>query len=310
MRQTDFVKRMITKICFLLIFLDYSQTFPLTTLVIFGDGNSDTGNVYNLTNHQWPFVPPYYQGRFSNGPIWIDYLNISTVFNYAYADAMIDNDNFITGFTGPNRTIVPGIREQITTYLTMQNIGTTDLSKVLYIIWSNGNEYFVNSSISPGIVVHTLLSAINELLIIGITQILLFNLPPLEFYPHINRNGNFNSLVTEHNDYLSSNITAIRLLYPNIWIKIFDFHSFMTNLLLPSNTTLNRMDSCWTSINFTLVSPCSNPDEYIFIDQFYLTNSIHRKLANDIHSYLSMQSSSNRLVFIEYILVLYLFLVG
>ena len=301
---------MITKICFLLIFLDYFQTFPLTTLVIFGDGNSDTGNVYNLTNHQWPLVPPYYQGRFSNGPIWIDYLNISNVFNYAYADAMIDNDIFITGFTGPNRTIVPGIRQQITTYLTIQNIATTDLSKVLYIIWSNGNEYFLSSSISPGIVVRTLLSAINELLIIGITQILLVNLPPLQFYPHINTNRNLNSLVIEHNDYLSSNITAIRLLYPNIWIQIFDFYSFMANLLLSSNTTLNQMDNCWTLIDFTIVDQCSNPDEYIFIDQFYLTSSIHRKLANDIHPYLFIRSSSNRLVFVEYFLLLYLFLVG
>lgn len=299
---------MLLKICFLLVFLPYSQTLFPRTLVIFGDGNSDTGNVYNLTNHQWPLVPPYYQGRFSNGPLWIDYLNISNIFNYAHADAMIDNNQLITGYTGVNRTIVPGIREQITMYLTMQNLNTIDLSEVLYIIWSNGNEYLVNSSISSSIVVQSLLSAVNELLIIGITRILLVNLPPLQFYPQINDTLKLTSLVNEHNKYLSSNITAIQSSNPQIYIGIFDLHSFMINHLFSSNRTVNRTNNCWTLIHFTIVDRCSNPDEYFFIDQFYLTTSIHRQLAKEIYPYLSIRSSSTCLLSIEYFLFfLYLF---
>lgn len=47
-------------------------------LVVFGDSLSDVGNVYADSVKQGltpdPPSPPYYSGRMSNGPIWVDYL--------------------------------------------------------------------------------------------------------------------------------------------------------------------------------------------------------------------------------------------
>ncbi|MHC5725840.1 MAG: SGNH/GDSL hydrolase family protein, partial [Nostoc sp.] len=43
-------------------------------LYVFGDSLSDTGNIYNATGKTYPQSPPYFDGRFSDGPIWIDYL--------------------------------------------------------------------------------------------------------------------------------------------------------------------------------------------------------------------------------------------
>lgn len=308
-RNDDVKMMMILTSFFLLISFDYLQTFPINTLIIFGDGNSDTGNVYNLTNQQWPLVPPYYQGRFCNGPIWIDYLNISKIFNYAFADAMIDNYNFIGGTTGPDQIIVPGIREQIVMYLSMQNLVTSDLSKQLHIIWSSGNEYFVNSSISADIVVYRLLSAVSELITLGITQILLVNLPPLQSYPRMNNNVNLRYLVNQHNDYLRSNITFIRFLHPEIWIDIFDLHSLITDLLInDSMKNFTQLESCWTLNNYSIDSQCSNPDKYIFLDQTHFTSVIHRQIAASILPYLSIRSSSNCRISCKYFLGILLIL--
>lgn len=52
-------------------------------LYIFGDSLSDQGNIFNITKFanslepQIPIVPnsPYFEGRFSNGPVWTDYLS-------------------------------------------------------------------------------------------------------------------------------------------------------------------------------------------------------------------------------------------
>lgn len=60
-----------------------SQTStPFSKLYVFGDSLSDQGNIFNITKlanslePQIPIVPntPYFQGRFSNGPVWTDYL--------------------------------------------------------------------------------------------------------------------------------------------------------------------------------------------------------------------------------------------
>lgn len=64
------------------------------SLYVFGDSLSDDGNLYKLTG-----LPPapYYKGRFSNGPVWVEYLpalsglSSSPANNFAYGGA----------FTGP-----------------------------------------------------------------------------------------------------------------------------------------------------------------------------------------------------------------
>lgn len=55
-----------------------AQAGPYSDLVIFGDSLSDTGNVLSLTQAFTPATPfpvyPAAPGRFSNGPVWTEYL--------------------------------------------------------------------------------------------------------------------------------------------------------------------------------------------------------------------------------------------
>ena len=48
-----------------------AQASAYSSLVVFGDSLSDTGNVYAATGGVIPGAP-YASGRFSNGPIWLD----------------------------------------------------------------------------------------------------------------------------------------------------------------------------------------------------------------------------------------------
>jgi phospholipase/lecithinase/hemolysin len=68
--------------------LDPDQT-GIHTLVVFGDSYSDTGNLFQKTQ---TLAPPqvYWRSRFSNGPIWVDYVQGATgwtIRNYAFVDA-------------------------------------------------------------------------------------------------------------------------------------------------------------------------------------------------------------------------------
>jgi len=64
-----------------------------TSLTVFGDSLSDTGNLFAATGGTLPASPPYFDGRFSNGPIWADTLAASfdakglETLNFAYGGA-------------------------------------------------------------------------------------------------------------------------------------------------------------------------------------------------------------------------------
>ena len=56
-----------------------ASAFPFDEIVVFGDSLSDQGNLSTLTGGLIPpgnpaIRPFYVDGRFSNGPIWVDHL--------------------------------------------------------------------------------------------------------------------------------------------------------------------------------------------------------------------------------------------
>src|SRR5438067_11674198 len=45
-----------------------------TEIVAFGDSLTDTGNYFTRANNTAPDPGTYYQGRWSNGPVWVERL--------------------------------------------------------------------------------------------------------------------------------------------------------------------------------------------------------------------------------------------
>jgi phospholipase/lecithinase/hemolysin len=79
---------------------------PYSSLVIFGDSLSDTGNLFLATGGtQPPAGQPYYNGRFSDGPVWVETLaaqlglaanaapSLAGGNNYAFAGARLGTGN-------------------------------------------------------------------------------------------------------------------------------------------------------------------------------------------------------------------------
>ena len=76
-----------------------AATLDYSSLYVLGDSLSDTGNVYRATDGDSPPSPPYFEGRFSNGPVWADH--VADVFrdadrptaNFAFGGAEVDFDS-------------------------------------------------------------------------------------------------------------------------------------------------------------------------------------------------------------------------
>ena len=62
----------------MLFFSTWATATPLNKIVVFGDSLSDNGNLYEYMKHKLPISPPYFEGRFTNGPVWIE--NIATFY--------------------------------------------------------------------------------------------------------------------------------------------------------------------------------------------------------------------------------------
>jgi len=117
-------------------------------LYVFGDSYCDVGNIFALTRGREP-AAPYFNGRFSNGPIWLDHvagflgvpLKASALggTDYAFGGAFVTEPESIAG--------VPSVSEQVELYLS-QHGGKAD-PNALYVLEGGGNDILVTTSGSP-----------------------------------------------------------------------------------------------------------------------------------------------------------------
>ncbi|MGA2168990.1 MAG: SGNH/GDSL hydrolase family protein [Terracidiphilus sp.] len=119
-------------------------------LYVFGDSYCDVGNLFTATGGAEP-AAPYYNGRFSNGPIWVDHVagllsvplkaSLLGGTDYAFGGAWVTAPQAIPGGT------IPNVPEQVELYLS-QHGGKAD-PNALYILEGGGNDILGTTTGSP-----------------------------------------------------------------------------------------------------------------------------------------------------------------
>jgi phospholipase/lecithinase/hemolysin len=157
----------------------------ITSLVSFGDSLSDTGNVYIATGDTYPQSPPYYNGHFSNGPIWLEDLAGRLGVAAPTPSLAGGTDNAWGGAqTGDGLSFMgtPNIGLQISTYLSLHTLSSTQLITV----WGGANDFLNAGVTDPTIPVHNLASEISTLVAAGGRVFMVPNLPLLGNIPATN----------------------------------------------------------------------------------------------------------------------------
>jgi outer membrane lipase/esterase len=118
------------------------------SLIVFGDSYCDVGNLYLATGGAEP-AAPYYNMRFSNGPLWVDHVAgflgvpltayLAGGTDYAFGGAWVTQPQSITG--------VPSVPEQVEIYLS-QHGGKAD-PKALYVLEGGGNDILDTTTGTP-----------------------------------------------------------------------------------------------------------------------------------------------------------------
>jgi phospholipase/lecithinase/hemolysin len=193
------------------------------SIVGFGDSYTDTGNI--------PSSPPYYwNGRFSNGPLWIEYLSQSLGFGYNAA-----NNLAVSGSESDE------LGNQIDNYP-----GTGDPANVLFAIWSGNNDF--QNHLNYGYdddawdtkindLVYSLTTASDLLYQKGARDVVIFNQFDLTQIPDIHRqyDDSFRSYILGKiqifNSRVANALPNLINTHPGLQVRLLDIYSAMNNLL-------------------------------------------------------------------------------
>jgi phospholipase/lecithinase/hemolysin len=275
-------------------FLLLSLIFPLKVLAkdydniyVFGDSFSDTGNVFNTTSGIIPPSLTYSNGRFSNGPIWVDYLasdlrlTLNLKNNFAFGGAT-------TGTQNIGLPSLPGLQQQINSFVSARNADPN----ALYIIWAGTNDYlsyFFGGNPNPTNTVGNLSAALTSLVTNGAKDVMVVNLPDLGKLPFANfdsqRSNLFNTFSSTHNSILNTTLKSFRQqLSPDINIIELNVNSLFDRIITAPDEFgfTNVTNSCISKdlsvvpIDVPTQQVLCNPEKFLFWDEVHPTTTTHK----------------------------------
>jgi phospholipase/lecithinase/hemolysin len=249
---------------------------PYSQIVAFGDSLSDTGNDFILSGGS-P-APPYFQGRFSNGPIWLDQLAVKLGVadpgpalgggtNYAYGGATASS-----AFQG-----VPYLGQQVQAYL--QKAPHAD-PNALYTVLAGANDFFGGAT-DPSIPANAVNAAMSTLIGAGAKHILVSNLPPQGITPLIRSQGPaavsaINALDAAFNADLAADVASLRMNNPGVSIGLLDLYS-LGNAAVADPAAFGFTNITDQAIN---AGPNANLNQYLFWDEVHPTTIGHGFIAD------------------------------
>jgi outer membrane lipase/esterase len=248
-------------------------------VTIFGDSLSDPGNAAILTGGVVPPSPPYFNGRFSNGPVWVEGFPVEL----KLPATAIDNFAFGGATSGTNNTVSSPLLPGLTTELDRFLITSPKLDpNRLFIIWAGANDYLGGGVTNPAIVVGNISTAVSRLTAAGAQQLIVVNLPDLGKIPagaaDPAQSAALSGLSAAHNSGLRASLQTIAQNNPNVSIIPTDlaalFNAAITN---PARFGLtNVTQPCLNQLTATV---CATPDTYLFWDPLHPTAAGHRLIS-------------------------------
>jgi phospholipase/lecithinase/hemolysin len=286
---------------------DERRTPDYTSIVVFGDSLSDTGNVADLSEAKYGVripgpVADYTDGRFTDGAdtepaaenyfgVWIEQLaetfpsrpevkaSLDGGTDYAYGFAFTGGGTSVLSF-GPSDSLsvdVNNIGQQISDYLATHPKIT---DKTLFVVWGGANDLLnatstddvINAGINQGLNIQRLIDA-------GATQFIIPNLPPLGLVPRLNGSPTTSVPATEaaklFNEVLAGDLAVLRIFNHDKHLQLSELDVFaLFNRIVAAPSTFNLVNVTASSQGAAV-----DPDTYLFWDGLHPTTRGHRILA-------------------------------
>ena len=244
-----------------------------SSMIVYGDSLSDNGNLFSLIGYP---PPPYYLGRFSNGPVAVEQVAAALgvpLIDFAVGGATTGVGNFVDGGTQTVHVSLPGMQQELALSAPLLASPTTPSS--LFVVWGGANDFFSGGSAATAVA--NIDSIVGTLEIAGAQHIL----------------GCRGFLISTLNPGVFWSILAATL----------SLHSVAFNSLLlaslPSNVTYADTFNLLRGVNsdpaayglsdatdpcFANKMVCANPDQFFFWDNVHPTTAGAAIVANQFEA--------------------------
>ncbi len=291
-----------------------------TSVVVFGDSLSDTGNFAHLSTSAYGLQIPgpladYTAGRFTDGTdtipaaqvyqgVWIEQLASTFTAKPAVKDSLDGGTDYAYGSAtnaggtqvvtyGPGNALsvtVNNIGAQIAAYLATK---PTITANTLFVVWGGANDLLQATTTAQITAAAQLeIANVQALIAAGATSIIVPNLPPLGAIPRLNTTGaaalQATAAAAAYNQGVASGVAALKAASPSVHLYMLDVYSLF-------NTILAAPQSVFGFANVTNSSqalPTVNPDTYLFWDDLHPTTAGHHLVAKAAGNLLTETTAS------------------
>lgn len=274
-------------------------------IVVFGDSLSDTGNLFTALGGLFP-PPPYFQGRLSNGPLWIDDLapalglSPSQVLNFAVAGATTGRTN--VGATTAGLTLpfqLPGLLDEVDQFTTLLGENSAN-PNALYVVWAGANDFLTLPQTVEGAIaamlngVENVLTAVSDLAEAGALTIAVGNVPNLGRAPLVTREGTVvaaTAFSTSFNLLLEYGLIQLE---QNLGVDIVQIDTFSLGEAIAQRPSEFGFTNITDPLLTQLFSPTppANPQGFFYWDDFHPTATTHQLIADAFARSLSTPTPS------------------
>ena len=266
---------------------------PYSELFVFGDSLSDVGNVFQKTdNFLFPQPipgPAYFNGRFSNGPVYSEQLATALDLgplthsgaggnNYAHGNAMTSG----TGF--PTNLFIDDIDDQVDDF-----IPSAFDSDTLFVVFAGANDLLAaNPNVNTS--VGNLITDIGRLIGEGAENLLVANLPLLGLTPRFNgdpvQSASMNALTESFNLALTTALDSLESSSPGVDLFRLDVAQLINDAVADPGAFgfVNVTEPAAPGLDFDTTNYDPNlivdePETYLFWDEIHPTTAAHALLA-------------------------------
>ena len=295
------MRRLVSILSLLIAFALTSATLHATTttfdaLYAFGDSYCDVGNVSEATGGAIP-GPFYFNGRFSNGPIWVDHVagflgvplkpELQGGTDYAFGGAEVRQ-----AVSTPEGTI-PSVPQQVLLYLSQH--GNKADPNALYILEGGGNDILnAPSGTNPNALGYQIAIGIagSELLLrqAGAKHFVIPNVINVGILPGAT-NPTFATAASNATNKWLTELLSFEMLLENVRILRMDVFSLMS-AVFTDPTHFGFVNITAPCLNTALTPPtvCADPDHTLFWDTEHPTVFGHSFVAVVVENVLATQN--------------------